>query len=65
MEVKAGRARRPSGAWRVGTAMSLVFSRRSPSGPVSTSPRTATTGTRSAGAGQRRQELGLGGPVGA
>ena len=50
-EVKAGSARRPSGAWMVGTAMSLVLSRRSPSGPVSASPSTATTGTSSRAAG--------------
>ena len=49
-EVKAGRARRPSGAWRVGTAMSLVFSRRSPSGPVSVSPAPRRPGP---GAGRR------------
>lgn len=55
---EGGRARR-SPAWSVGTAMSLVFSRRSPaprrpppsfppaSPPSSTSPSTATTGTSS------------------
>ncbi len=46
MEVKAGRAVR-SPALRVGTAMSLVFSRRSPFSSTSLSPRTATTGTSS------------------
>ncbi len=46
VEVKAGRAVRWP-AFRVGTAMSLVFSRRSPFSSSSTSPSTATTGTRS------------------
>lgn len=46
VDVKAGRAVR-SPALRVGTAMSLVFSRRSPFSSSSTSPSTATTGTRS------------------
>ena len=46
VEVKAGRAVRPP-AFRVGTAMSLVFSRRSPFSSSSTSPSTATTGTSS------------------
>ncbi len=46
MEVKAGSALR-SPARSVGTAMSLVFSRRRPFSSSSTSPRTATTGTSS------------------
>lgn len=46
VHVKAGRAVR-SPALSVGTAMSLVFSRRSPFSSSSTSPSTATTGTSS------------------
>lgn len=46
VDVNAGSAVRPP-AFSVGTAMSLVFSRRSPLSSSSTSPSTATTGTRS------------------